>query len=61
MPTKAAKRELVDTKAGGKRFVRRRSAGTFKESDQVGKSLGVDRRRRAATKVPKGQGDRGDQ
>jgi hypothetical protein len=57
---KAAKRERIDTKVGGTRFVRRRRDGTFKESDQVGPSLVADRRQRAKTKARRGQGDRGD-
>ena len=55
----AAKRELIDT-GTDKRYVRRRPDGTFKESDDVGKSLAQDRRRKAKTKAPKGQKDRGD-
>jgi hypothetical protein len=57
---RAAKRELIDTKRGGKRYVRRNASGQFKESDQVSKSLPSDRRRRAKTKAKRGQGDRGD-
>ena len=56
---KAAKRELIDT-GTDKRFVRRDSQGQFKESDDVGRSLAQDRRQRAKTVAPKGQGDRGD-
>jgi hypothetical protein len=56
---KAAKRELIDT-GTDKRFVRRGTGGTFKESDDVGKSLSVDRRKKAKTKVKPGQGDKGD-
>ena len=56
---KAAKRELIDT-GTDKRFVRRRAAGQFKESDDVGKSLAVDRRKKAKAKVKSGQGDKGD-
>ena len=56
---KAAKRELIDT-GSDKRFVRRGAAGKFKESDDVGKSLSVDRRKKAKTKVKSGQGDKGD-
>ena len=56
---KAAARELIDT-GSDKRFVRRGSGGKFKESDDVGKSLGVDRRTKAKTRVKSGQGDRGD-
>jgi hypothetical protein len=55
----AAKRELIDT-GGDKRFVRRGAAGKFKESDDVGKSLTGDRRKKAKTKVKSGQGDKGD-
>jgi hypothetical protein len=55
----AAKRELVDT-GSDKRFVRRATTGRFKESDDVGKSLTVDRRRKAKTKVKSGHGDKGD-
>ena len=56
---KAAKRTLVDT-GSDKRFVRRGAAGKFKESDDVGKSLRGDRRKKAKTKVKSGQGDKGD-
>ena len=56
---RAAKRELIDT-GTDKRFVRRGSGGKFKESDDVGKSLTADRRKKAQTKVGSGQGDKGD-
>jgi hypothetical protein len=56
---KTAKRTLIDTRTD-KRFVRRSAPGRFKESDDVGKSLAVDRRKRAKRKVKSGQGDRGD-
>jgi hypothetical protein len=56
---KAAKRELIAPR-GDKRYVRRDSRGRIKESDDVGRSLGRDRRTRAKTKAPKGQRDRGD-
>jgi hypothetical protein len=55
---KAAKRELINT-GSDKRFVRR-GKGRFKESDDVGKSLAQDRRKKAKTKVKSGQGDKGD-
>jgi hypothetical protein len=55
---KPARRELIDT-GPDKRFVRHGAAGKFKEPDDVGKSLSVDRRKRAKTKVS-GQGDKGD-
>ena len=62
MPKKATKsdRELIDT-GSDKRFVRRDKNGQFKEADDVGRSLAADRRQTAKTKVPPGQGDRGDQ
>ena len=56
---RAAKRELIDT-GTDKRFVRRGAGGKFKESDDLGKSLTVDRRKKAKTKVKPGQGDKGD-
>jgi hypothetical protein len=55
----AAKRELINT-GSDKRFVRRETAGRFKESDDVGRSLAQDRKRKAKTKAKRGQGDRGD-
>ena len=56
----ARKRELIDT-GTDKRYVRRNERGTsFVESDDVGRSLAADRRRRAKTKVKAGQGDKGD-
>ena len=55
----AKKRELIDT-GTDKRYVRRDEAGQFKESDDVGKSLAVDRRTKAKTATKSGQGDRGD-
>jgi hypothetical protein len=55
----AAKRELINT-GTDKRYVRRNARGQFKESDDVGRSLSQDRRRKAKTKAKRGQGDRGD-
>ena len=43
-----------------KRFVRRGKKGRFKESDDVGRSLTGDRRKKAKRKVKLGYGDRGD-
>ena len=55
-----AKRELIDT-GTDKRYVRRNKLGTsFVESDDVGRSLAADRRKRAKTKVESGEGDKGD-
>ena len=55
----AAKRETINT-GTDKRFVRRNSKGQFKESDDVGRSLGKDVRQTARRKVKSGQGDKGD-
>ena len=56
----AGKRELIEPHKGDKRFVRRDDQGRFNESDDVGKSLAQDVRRKAKTVARKGQGDRGD-
>ena len=53
-------RELIDT-GTDKRFVRRDEKGQFDEVADVGKSLARDIQQQAKTKVPPGQGDRGDQ
>ena len=53
------KRELIDT-GDDKRFVRRNDKGQFKESDDVGRSLSMDRKRKAKTTSKPGYGDRGD-
>jgi hypothetical protein len=58
--SKSSKRELIDT-GTDKRYVRRDDKGQFEESDDVGRSLAQDVRQEAKTKVPAGQGDRGDQ
>ena len=56
----AAKRELIDT-GTNKLFVRRNARGTsFKEVEDVGRSLTADRRRKAKTVAKRGQGDKGD-
>lgn len=62
MAKKAEKshRELIDT-GTDKRFVRRNEKGQFDEVADVGRSLARDRQQQAKTKVPPGQGDRGDQ
>ena len=57
--TKTTKRELIEPNKGDKRFVRRKSDGTFGKTVDVGKSLSADSRTKAKKKVPKGQGDRG--
>ena len=62
MPNKSTKshRELIDT-GKDKRYVRRNDEGQFDEVADVGRSLSRDRQQQAKTKVPPGQGDRGDQ
>ena len=56
----AGKRELIEPHKGDKRYVRRDENGRFSESDDVGRSLAQDVRRKAKTVSEKGQGDRGD-
>ena len=56
---KAAKRELIDT-GRDKRYVRRDKEGQFEESDDVGRSLSQDRKRKAKKAAKSGQGDKGD-
>ncbi|MBY0318589.1 MAG: hypothetical protein K2X72_07675 [Reyranella sp.] len=56
----AARRELIDT-GTNKLYVRRNRRGTsFKEVEDVGRSLAQDRRRKAKTVAKPGQGDKGD-
>jgi hypothetical protein len=52
-------RELISPR-GDKRYVRRTASGKFKESDDVGRSLSADRRKRAQKNTKRGQGDKGD-
>jgi hypothetical protein len=54
-----AKRELIET-GMDKRYVRRNKQAQFKESDDHGRSLAADRRRKAKTNAKRGQGDKGD-
>ena len=56
---RASKRETINT-GTDKRYVRRGARGQFKESDDVGRSLASDRRRKARTRIKAGQGDKGD-
>jgi hypothetical protein len=56
---KASKRELIAPR-GDKRFIRRDDQGRIKESDDVGRSLSQDRRRKSKTAAKPGQGDKGD-
>jgi len=57
---KASKRTVIQPHKGDRRYVRRNKAGQFKKEVNVGRSLAADRRKKAKTKVGKGQGDRGD-
>jgi hypothetical protein len=41
-------------------YGKRTTSGRFKEMDDVGRSLSVDRRRKAKTAVKAGYGDQGD-
>lgn len=54
------KRELINT-GTDKRYVKRNTDGTFKESDDVGKSLSKDVKQHAKKAVKPGYGDQGDQ
>ena len=55
----SGKRTLIKPK-GNARFIRRDAKGRIKESDDVGRSLFQDRKRKAKKKVKSGYGDRGD-
>jgi hypothetical protein len=55
----SGRRELIKPK-GDARYVRRTPGGQFKESDDVGRSLKLDRQRKAKKTVKSGYGDRGD-
>ena len=59
MKKKASRRELIAPR-GSKRYIRRDPRGRIKESNDVGRSLAQDRRRKAKTVAKSGQGDRGD-
>jgi hypothetical protein len=59
MKPKIGKRELIAPR-GDKRYIRRDEKGRISESDDQGKSLSQDRRRRAKTAAKPGHGDRGD-
>lgn len=55
----SSKRTLIKPK-GDARYIRRDEKGRIKESDDVGRSLAQDRKRKAKTASPSGQGDKGD-
>jgi len=54
-----SKREVVDT-GTNKMFGKRTATGRFKEMDDTGRSLSVDRRRSAKKATKSGFGDQGD-
>ena len=54
------KRETLSRGRKNVAYAKRRASGTFKEIDEVGRSLSADRRRKAKKKVKKGYGDQGD-
>jgi len=56
---KAAKRTRI-APHGDKRYIRRDSKGRIKGSVEESRSLSRDRRKKAKTKAPKGQRDKGD-
>ena len=58
--SKTNKRTVIEPHKGDKRYARRHKEGEFKKQVSVGRSLSADKKRTAKTKVPKGQGDRGD-
>jgi hypothetical protein len=55
----SSKRELIDT-GRNKMYGKRRADGTFKEMDDVGRSLSADRRTKARKATTSGRGDQGD-
>ena len=58
--SKTTKRTVIEPKKGDRRYISRNKEGQFKKEVKVGRSLAADRKRKAKSKVKKGQGDRGD-
>jgi hypothetical protein len=56
----AGKRTLIEPHRGDKRYVRRTKKGRLSETEDVGRSLTQDRRRKAKKTAKPGYGDRGD-
>jgi hypothetical protein len=56
----ASKRELIEPRIGGKRYVRRNDKVTFQKQENVGRSLAADRRVHARKTVKPGQGGSGE-
>lgn len=57
--TMSSKRELIEPHAGDKRYARRDTKGEFSKEVNVGKSLAVDRPKKAKKVAKPGQGDKG--
>jgi hypothetical protein len=57
---KASSKRTTIAPRGDKRYVRRSATGRFKESDDAGRSLATDVRKKAKRKSASGQGDKGD-
>jgi len=57
--TAYGKRTLIKPN-GDARFIRRDPLGRIRESDDMGRSLKQDRRKKSKKKVPSGMGDKGD-
>jgi hypothetical protein len=55
-----SKRTLIEPHKGDKRYIRRNAKGRIRESDDVARSLAVDRRSQAKTLAKPGQGDEDD-
>lgn len=60
MPRKSIGRTLIESHKGGKRYLRRNESGQFKTEVNIGRSLIADKRRKAKSKAPKMQRNRGD-
>ena len=63
MPAKtksASRREVIEPPKGDKPHVRGKVGAEFGKTVNIGKALSADTRSKAKTKVPKGQGKRGD-
>jgi hypothetical protein len=53
-------RQLIEPQSGDKRYVRRKQGKFTRSQDEVGRSLGADRRKKAKRVAKRGEGDRGD-
>jgi len=60
MKSKTSKRTMIEPHKDDKRYARRNEEGEFKKQVSVGRSLSADKKQTAKTKVPRGQGDRGE-